>query len=105
MTSESSQLIGRQISGVPADCNCRCEKIANVKEKVNALENIVADHTKTSHSIQISHQSGTGNSHQVRRSLNKPSKVPSNQASKRTSEVVTITLDDSSDDDDDVTIT
>ena len=25
--------------------NCRCEKIANFEEKVNALEKIVSDHT------------------------------------------------------------
>ena len=78
--------------------NCSCEKIASVQEKVNALEKIVSDHTKTSHSIQISrsNQPDVGNSHPERRSLNK-----SSDSSKRmrTSEVVTITLDDSSDDD------
>ena len=78
--------------------NCSCERIASVQEKVNALEKIVSDHTKTSHSIQISrsNQPDMGNSHPERRSLNK-----SSDSSKRmrTSEVATITLDDSSDDD------
>ena len=72
------------------------------------MEKIVSDHTKkTSQSIQILHggsnQSGMGNSHKEWRSLKRSSRDFSNQASNkrmRTSEVVTLRLDDDSSDND-----
>ena len=72
------------------------------------MEKIVSDHTKKrSKSIQILHggsnQSGTGNSHKEWRSLKRSSRDFSNQASNkrmRTSEVVTLRMDDDSSDND-----
>ena len=76
------------------------------------MEKIVSDHTKKrSQSIQILHggsnQSGTGNSHKEWRSLKRSSRDFSNQASNkrmRTSEVVTLRLDDDDSSDNDVEI-
>ena len=67
--------------------NCSCEKIASVQEKVNILEKIVSDHTKTQ-------RSRSNRSDAERRSLNKPS-----DSSKRMRTTEVITLDDSSADD------
>ena len=77
-------------------------------DSISVLWKIVSDHTKKrSKSIQILHggsnQSGTGNSHKEWRSLKRSSRDFSNQASNkrmRTSEVVTLRLDDDSSDND-----